>query len=131
MPKTLEQVIKFNAPPEKVYKLYMDPEKHAEVTGHAVSIGKQMGDKFKAFDGHIEGRMLHVVERKMIVQTWRGSEWKKKDQDSILMLTFQKVFGGTKLHLVHAGIPNGQLSLIKKGWDVFYWKAWKAYLKGK
>jgi hypothetical protein len=65
----------------------------------------------------------------MIVQTWRGSNWKKSEGDSILILTFNKVSGGGRINLVHANVPDRDYAGINRGWNKYYWKPWRAYLR--
>jgi hypothetical protein len=67
----------------------------------------------------------------MIVQTWRSSEWKKSDPDSILVASFEKVEGGAKVDLVHVGVPEYDHAGVTQGWIKYYWEPWKAYLSSK
>ena len=54
MPKTIEQAITFRVPPERLYRLYLDAREHAAACGTFVPLGPA----------------------RMIVQTWRSSNWK-------------------------------------------------------
>lgn len=67
----------------------------------------------------------------MIVQSWRGSDWKKTDLDSVLILTFSKASGGARIDLVHANVPDRHYAGIRKGWTKYYWNPWRAYLRRK
>ncbi len=70
----------------------------------------------------------------MIVQTWRGSNWKRSDTDSVLILSFQRVRGGSRLVMVHANVPDANAKSIGSrtgGWHGHYWRAWWAYLRKK
>ncbi len=93
------------------------------------SIGRGVGSKFNAHNGWIRGKNVAIVRKRMIVQTWRGADWKKADLDSILILTFAKAPGGARLTLVHANVPDRKSPSINKGWHTHYWNRWKAYLK--
>ena len=76
--------------------------------------------------------MLHVVNNRQIVQTWRSSGWKKTDGDSVLALTFtSRADGGTDLQMVHSSVPDDDLDGVKKGWNGFYWDKWKEALAPK
>ncbi len=36
----------------------------------------------------LSGQFLELKPGKLVVQTWRGTHWKKGDQDSVLVLNF-------------------------------------------
>ena len=127
--KTIQQAVKFSAPPDRLYDIYMDSKKHGAAVSSRASISRKVGGRFSAFGGMLRGRILARVPGRMIVQTWRGSDWPKREGDSILILTFSKVPGGGRIHLVHANLPDGHAARINRGWVKYYWKPWRAYLK--
>jgi activator of HSP90 ATPase len=129
MAKTILQRVKFNVPPERLFDIYMDSKKHSAAIAARASIGRGVGSKFNAHNGWIRGKNVAIVRKRMIVQTWRGADWKKADLDSILILTFAKAPGGARLTLVHANVPDRKSPSINKGWHTHYWNRWKAYLK--
>jgi len=130
--KTLTQKILFkNTTPEELYEMYMDAKLHSMLTGNTAKITKKEGAKFTAYGNYIEGKNLQLVPGKLIVQSWRGSDWKKSDLDSIFMLQFEKKGKDAVLNMVHANIPDNEADGIKNGWNDFYWTPWKAHLSGK
>jgi len=129
MPVTIKQKIKFSAPPSKVYRFYTDSKLHSELIGGKAKIGTESGATFSAYGGSLKGKTLLAKANRMFVQTWRGSNWTKDDQDSILILTFHPVDEGTELEMVHANVPDREAADIKNGWNEYYWRPWKAYLK--
>lgn len=50
-----------------------------------------------------------------IVQSWRASDWKKTDLDSILILMFSRAPRGARIALVHANVPDKWHAMIQKG----------------
>lgn len=131
MAKTIQQTVKFSASPARLFNIYMDSKKHSAATNSRATVSRKVGGKFTAFDGALSGRMLAVVPNRMIVQAWRGSNWKKTDLDSVLILTFSKAPGGGRVNLVHANIADQRHASIQRGWTTYYWKPWKAYLRRK
>src|SRR5579864_5096202 len=116
-----------NTTPAKLYELFMDSAKHTAATGAPAKISRQAGGKWYAFGGMILGRTLLLVPNHMIVQTWRSSQWKKADPDSILVVAFEKaVGGGAQVDLVHVGVPEHDHEGVTKGWLEYYWEPWKA-----
>lgn len=133
MSKTICQIVIFkNTAPENLYGIYLDSKKHSKaIGGSAVKISPKIGSSFSAWDGYIKGKTLHLVKGKMIVQTWRSSDFKSSDMDSTLILWFEKRGNDTMLSMVHANVPDHQYHGVKKGWDDFYWTPWKKYLAVK
>jgi activator of HSP90 ATPase len=64
------------------------------------------------------------------VQSWRAKHW-KKDELSILTLRFSKAPGGTRLDLVHVGVPQHDQKGVRQGWPKYYGKPWKKYLAAR
>jgi activator of HSP90 ATPase len=131
MTKPIVQSVRFKAPAEELFAIFTDSKKHSAATGAKASVSTKEGARWSAFDGMIFGRNLVVVPGRMIVQAWRASHWKDSDLDSILIMTFSKAPGGGRVDLVHAGVPHHDHQGVTKGWPLYYWKPWKAYLKGQ
>ncbi len=130
--KTLTQKVVFkNATPEQLYELYMDAKLHSLVTGAPAKITKKEGTTFSAHGNYIKGKNFHLKPGKLIVQSWRGTDWKKSDLDSIFMLQFEKKGSDAVLNMVHANVPEDQADGIKSGWADYYWTPWKQHLAGK
>jgi len=130
MPQTIQQKIKFNIPPEELFEIYINPKKHSAACGHKTYVSRKVGAKFSV-PPYLFGKNLAVVPPKMIVQSWRESDWKKNDLDSILILSFSKTKGGGQIHLVHANLPDWVYKTIYRGWHKHYWTPWRAYIKRK
>ena len=90
-------------------------------------ISRKVGGRFRSFNGALEGKNLLIVAERQIVQLWRATHWKKEDW-SILILTFSKVAGGAQVDLVHVGVPPYDHKGVRKGWPKYYWKPWKKFL---
>ena len=105
----------------------MDSAKHSAATGGQAKIGANAGTAFSAWDGGIKGRTLHGVPKKLVVQTWRGADWDKALPDSILVLTFSD----GQVEMTHANVPDLAAAGIKDGWNQYYWKPWRAWLKAQ
>ena len=129
MAKTIQQTVKFGAPPEKLFDIYLNLKKHAAAVNSQASISRKVGVRFRIFGGALQGKNLAITPKRMIVQSWRGSDWKKSEGDSILILTFSKAPGGGRISLVHANVPDRRYAGINRGWNKYYWKPWRAYLR--
>ena len=128
--KTIIQKVKFKAGPEKLFEMYMDSKKHSLATGGKAVLSRKVGGSFTAWEGYIRGKNLALLPGKMIVQTWRTTTFKRVDQDSILVLTFEKTPGGALMIMIHTAVPDSIASKFKTGWQKHYWEPWKKYLAG-
>jgi len=128
MPKTIQQTVRFPASPEELFDSYLDPGRHATITGHPVTISTKPGSEFRAFDGMLSGRIVAVVPKRLVVQTWRSGQWKKKDADSILILAFSGDPGYGQIDLVHVNIADQDVQGVTEGWEKFYWAPWRKFL---
>jgi activator of HSP90 ATPase len=132
MAKTIVQKVVFkNTTAATLYGLYLDPKKHTEVTGASAKISAKEGTKFSAFDSYITGMNLHLVKDKLIVQSWRGSDWKAGDSDSTFIIHLEQKGKDVLLLATHANVPDNQAKDLGKGWQDFYWNPWKRHLAGK
>jgi activator of HSP90 ATPase len=129
MPKTLQQKATFRAAPDKLFDIYLSSRKHSAATGAKAVMSRQVGGRFMAHAGHLHGRNLAIVRKRLIVQSWRASNWSKRDLDSILVLVFSKVRGGGRVAMVHMNVPDAHAASINRGWNEYYWKPWKAHLR--
>lgn len=129
MPRTIHLAASLPASPNELFDMYLDPKLHAAITGAPVSIGSHTGAKFRAFDGGLQGTILQVVPKRLIVQSWRASHWKARDIDSTLILTFWPEGRGARIELVHVNVADSDFADVSEGWQIYYWAPWRKYLK--
>ncbi len=127
MTKTIRQSATFAASPHHVYAALMDSRKHARFTNSPARISRQVGGKFTAFGGYIEGTNLALVPDRKIVQVWRASGW-PANHYSRATFTLKRVKTGTRLTFTQSGVPARHYTSIKKGWIEHYWTPMKAML---
>jgi len=80
-PRDIRQTVRLPASPDELFESYLDPARHAAITGQPVQIAPEPGGEFRTFDGVISRRIVAVVPKRLIVQTWRASHWKKDDSE--------------------------------------------------
>ena len=130
MPRTIHIAAFLQAPPGKLFDMYLNPKTHAAFTGAPASIGAHAGAEFLAFNGMLRGTILQVIPKRLIVQSWRADKWKTSDLDSTLILTFCPERRGTRIELVHVNVADHDFSDVSHGWETYYWNPWREYLKG-
>src|ERR1039457_924930 len=86
---------------------------------------------FLAFDGQISGTMLSVVAPRLIVQSWRSTNFRDGDPDSTLILAFAPEGKDGRIDLIHIDVPEQDYQGVGEGWEKYYWAPWKRYLAQK
>jgi activator of HSP90 ATPase len=132
MSKNIVQKVVFkNTTPKALYELYMDAKKHSLATAAPAKISAKEGAKFSAHGGYCFGKNLQLIKDKLIVQSWRGSDWDKSDGDSTFIIQLEAKGKDVILEAFHINLPDKQAKDIDGGWYAFYWEPWKKYLAGK
>ena len=122
--------VRLPAPAASLFDAYIDPAKHAAITGQPVTIGEESGSEFRAFDGMLSGTVLQVVRPRLVVQSWRSGNFGVDDGDSTLILSFSDDGSEGRIDLVHLDVPAVDYEGVKEGWEKFYWAPWRAHLTG-
>lgn len=128
MTPAIQQSEEFSASPAELFEMYLDSKKHSAATGGVAKISRKIGGAFTAWGGQLRGKNLLIIPKRMIVQSWRSTNFKKGDPDSILILTFSKTASGARVSLVHAGVPEQDHAGVSQGWPKYYWEPWRMYL---
>jgi activator of HSP90 ATPase len=124
MTVTITESITFkNTTPLELFDMFLDSEKHEEITGLAASMSNKEGDSYSVFDRAVFGKNLRLAPGKLIVQSWRAMSWPEEYADSVLILNFSQTDDEAQIDMIHANIPNREYPHID--WDKHYWKPWK------
>ncbi len=128
MPRNVTMAVALPASPASLYRMYLDPKRHAAITGAPVTIAARAGAKFEAFDGALRGTILQVVANRLIVQSWRSTHFGRGDLDSTLILSFWPEKGGGRIELMHVNVADVDFAGVSEGWSKYYWVPWRDYL---
>ena len=79
----IQQSVVLPTAADALFDAYLDPAEHEAITGAVVTIGTEAGAEFRAFDGVLTGAILAVISPRLIVQSWRSTEFRVNDPDSI------------------------------------------------
>jgi len=129
MPRTVTLAVALPCPPARLYAMYLNPREHAAFTGAPVKIAARAGAHFEAFGGALTGTILQVVPKRLIVQSWRSTEFAKRDLDSTLVLSFWPDSAGGRIELTHVNVADSDFAGVSEGWSKYYWVPWRAYLE--
>ena len=131
MPRNITMAASLPASPDKLFDMYLDAAEHAAFTGLPVTLEPHAGGVFRAFDGMLSGKILHIDPKTLIVQTWRSVNWPLMAMDSVLTLSFWPAEDGARVELVHVNVPEEDFAGVSQGWEKYYWTPWRAYLTSK
>jgi uncharacterized protein YndB with AHSA1/START domain len=124
---TLSRVLP--ATPEQVYEAWLDTEEHSEMTGASATSDPEVGGKFTARAGYIEGTNVEMEPFKRIVQRWRTVEFPVEAPDSLLEIVLEALDGGSIITINHSEIPEGQGAFYNVGWSVHYFEPMAAHFR--
>ena len=128
MRSLIAQSIILPAPAERLYATYLDPAAHAAVTGAPVIVSADPGAPFLAFGGQISGVTLSAIAPRLIVQSWRSTNFHDTDPDSTLILAFTPEGANGRIDLIHIDVPEQDYQGVGEGWEKYYWEPWRRYL---
>ena len=131
MGKDIQQSVELPASPEALFEMYVDAKQHSALTGSEVTVSREPGSAFSAFGGALSGRMVATVPGRLVVQTWRSTNFAADDPDSILVLAFSEAPSGGRIDLVHTGVADGDYEGVTEGWRKYYWDPRRAFLQAR
>ena len=126
--RTIHESITLNAKPEQVFETFLDEKQHSRLIGASAKIDRKIGGKFSLWDGSISGTTVSLEKNKKITQRWRESDW-EDGHFSTVEFEFFPTKGGTRLVLIHKGVPEDHYEKIKDGWKQFYLEPLKEFFK--
>ena len=128
MRSVIKQSVVLPAPADDLFKTYLDPASHADITGGPVFVSSKPGSVFSAFGGALSGTTVAVVAPRLIVQSWRSENFDDNDPDSTLILTFSPEGAHGRIDLVQIDVPPQDYDGVDEGWELYYWEPWRALL---
>ncbi len=124
--KKIQQTYHIRAPISKVWLALVDQKVIDAWGGGPAKMDARVGAKFALWGGDIHGTNTRAVREKMLVQDWYGGDW---PEPSRVKFTLQSEEHGTKVILVHDGIPDDEVDAIRAGWRDYYLGPMKEYLE--
>ena len=119
----IERVIDIAASPATVFTLLTDPAEYVKWKGRLADLDPRPGGRFQvAFkDSTVRGEYVELVPDRRVVFTWG---WDAPGAivgpgGSIVEIDLEPRGTGTRLHLVHRGLPAAELASHTAGWDFF------------
>ena len=127
MKESLTLTADFPVTPHRLYTAWLDSVEHGAFTGSKAEIDPGEGGSFTAWDGYIQGKNLELEPDHRILQSWRTTDFHKKDPDSLLEILLETQGDGTRLTMLHTLIPEGQSAEYRQGWKDYYFESMMKY----
>ena len=122
--KVIERVITIDASPETVFRLLTDPVQYVRWKGSLAELEPRRGGGFRVEFGSAKdiaaGKYVEVVRDRRVVFTWgwEGNEMVPPGSSTV-EIDLQPMGSGTRLRLVHRGLPQEAIASHTEGWDYF------------
>lgn len=125
--KTVKEERTFRATPHQLYEALMDSKQHAEFTGAAAEVSREVGGFFSAWDEYITGTNTELVLDAKIVQSWRASDWPEGHLSTVTFEFEPASDTETTVRFTHENIPDEFYEDIAQGWNDYYWEPLEEY----
>jgi uncharacterized protein YndB with AHSA1/START domain len=122
--KVIEKVIRIAARPETVFRLLIDPKEYVRWKGKLAEFEPHPGGKFRVDFMNdkdvVDGKYVEVVPSRRLVFTWgwEGSQIVPPGSSTV-EIDLEPDGQGTRLRLVHRGLPEPAIPTHTEGWDFF------------
>ena len=122
--KVIERVITIDASPDIVFRLLTDPVQYVRWKGRLAELEPRPDGTFRVEFGSAKdiaaGKYVEVVRDRRVVFTWgwEGNE-AVPPGSSTVEIDLQPMGSGTRLRLVHRGLPQQAIASHSEGWDYF------------
>jgi uncharacterized protein YndB with AHSA1/START domain len=122
--KVIERTITIEASPETVFRLLTDPVAYVRWKGTIAELEPKKGGLFRvqfADEKQVaSGRYVEVVPNRRVVFTWGWEgDAMVPPGSSTVEIDLEPAGRGTRLRLVHRGLPDEGIDQHAKGWDYF------------
>ncbi len=120
----IERVITIAAAPETVFAFLTDPEQYVRWKGRLAQLDPRPGGVFRVEFANgkdiAAGRFVESVPPRRLVFTWgwEGSDFVPPGASTV-EIDLEPTGQGTRLRLVHRGLPEPAMTSHAEGWDYF------------
>jgi uncharacterized protein YndB with AHSA1/START domain len=120
------------APPLRIYDAWLDAADHAAMTGGKATVeSREVGGRYTAWDGYIDGSHVALEPGVRIVQSWRSDDFPADAVDSLLEVRLAPEEEGTRITIRHSDVPEGQGPWLLEAWDEYYLVPMEAFFEAE
>ena len=119
------------ATPAQIYGALTNPAEHGAFTQTVVTGDAVEGGAYSASSGYILGTFEKLESNKLIVSSWKTTEWPRGAAPSRLEISLEDAGDGTELTMTHSEVPLSQAETYRQGWIDWYWTPLRSYFASK
>src|SRR5438034_7057727 len=122
--KVIERVITIDASPETVFRLLTDPVQYVRWKGKLAELEPRAGGRFRvefpSTKDIAAGKYVEVVPGRRVFFFKQKTAYEMVPPgSSTVEIDLQPMGSGTRLRLVHRGLPQAAIASHTEGWDYF------------
>ena len=125
----IEQTYLIPATLAQVWRALTDPKVIEEWSGADAEFEPTVGFAYALWDKSICGKIIEVMPRKKLVQSWKPTDW--TIENSVVTFTLSSVAQGTRVDLFHENVEEFDFEGTTEGWDLYYLGAIKRMFEAK
>ena len=115
---------------DRVWLALTDSQELSRWQEDACEMELRVGGRVSLFGGSIYGAIVELVPQGRLAYTWRTNGWPSDWADSMVTFTVEATPKGTRLRLVHQGLPTEQeFRDHADGWNRYFLGPMKRYLE--
>jgi uncharacterized protein YndB with AHSA1/START domain len=107
-----------DSPAERVWAALTQPDVIDSWGGGPSVMAPEPGFEFTLWGGDIHGTVLEVDAGRLLVEEWYSGDWSAPSIARFVLRA--EPDGGTRLALLHTGVPEAEAADIDAGWDDYY-----------
>lgn len=122
--EVIERTITIAAAPDTVFRLLTDPNEYVRWKGQRAEFDPRPNGGFRVLFPNgtdiVAGKFVELVPERRVVFTWgwEGNEHVPPGSSTV-EIDLEPAGTGTRLHLVHRGLPVPAIARHAEGWDYF------------
>jgi len=124
--KDFKYYIKIKAQPEDVFACLTNPFTIELWSGYPVHMEAKEDTEFEMWDGDIAGKILTLVENRMVEQEWY---YGAQEEQSIVIFKIHPEKDSVSVELRHSNDPDEIFDEMVEGWRDHYLGRIKAFLE--
>lgn len=113
----IEKSYFIQAPITEVWRALTDPAVMDQWGAGPAEMRAEPGGTFSQWGGDIHGTVLEAEPPLRLVEEWYGGEW---PSPSIATFILSADRDGTRVTLLHNGLPDDEAAEFDAGWDDYY-----------
>jgi uncharacterized protein YndB with AHSA1/START domain len=116
--------------PREVFRALTDAKAIRAWSGSPGRVARNVGGRFRMWDGWNTGRVLSRRPPTVLAYTWRTDRWGPDVRDSVVRWKLRPAGGGTRVNLVHSRLPSlREYREHRAGWPTYFLKPLEKYLR--